>query len=391
MNIVHLSVNGPYTDGWGYQDNIIPKYHKKFGHNVTVIANNTKHSEIDGKIVNTNTGDYILPDGVRIIRVKKKKFINQRYTEAYVNYDVFAILCELKPDFIMVHGICSISALQVAKYVRRINKDCIVVADTHQDYYNSKTSGGIKFRLYKYYLILMNNYMQKYYNKVYGITPDCIKLAQEFFKINNDKLELLPLGFDVDLVDFDEKNNIRTKIRDFYNISNEDLLIVTGGKLDQNKNTHLLMNVVANIEKENIKLIVFGNVMTEEYSRLLTNIEKKFPEKIKCIGFLSNEEIYNLYLAADVAIFPGTQSALWQQAIATGLALIVKKWPNVDYLDLGGNIKFLDIADENEIMKEILKIMDDKELLNKMKEVAIEKGRDFFSYEKISKRVLEIK
>ena len=388
MNIVHLSVNGPYTDGWGYQDNVIPKYHKKMGHNVTVIATNTKHSDIDGSIVTTNSGDYFLNDGVRIIRLEKRKFCNSRYTEAIGNYDIYKILCDLKPDFIMVHGLCSPSSFQVAKYVRKINNDCVVVADSHQDYYNTKTIGGFKFTVWKFYLILVNMYMQRFYKKVYGVTPDCMDLANKFYKINKNKIELLPLGVDVDIINFKDKDDIRNKIRDLYNIKNGDLMIVSGGKLDEKKNNHILMQAVSNLNNENIKLVVFGNAVSAEYNHKLTEIVNKSAGKIKCIGFQSVKEIYNLYLAADLAVFPGTQSALWQQAIATGLALFVKKWPGIEYLDLGGNLKFLETIDENAIELEITKLYDDKILLDHMKDVAKTKGVDFFSYEKISKRVL---
>ena len=51
MNIVHIAANSPYNDCWGYQDNILPKYHKKMGHNVTIITTNKMHE--DEKVVET--------------------------------------------------------------------------------------------------------------------------------------------------------------------------------------------------------------------------------------------------------------------------------------------------------------------------------------------------
>ena len=38
MKIVHLCLCGPVTDGWNYQDNILPKYHKLMGHNTTIVT-----------------------------------------------------------------------------------------------------------------------------------------------------------------------------------------------------------------------------------------------------------------------------------------------------------------------------------------------------------------
>ena len=38
MKIVHLCMAGPYTQGYSYQDNILPKYHAKLGFDVTILT-----------------------------------------------------------------------------------------------------------------------------------------------------------------------------------------------------------------------------------------------------------------------------------------------------------------------------------------------------------------
>ena len=70
MKIVHISPNAPYNDYWGYQDNLLPKYQKKLQHEVTMITTNTIHK--DGRIVDVDCSDYVLNDGVRVIRLKHK-------------------------------------------------------------------------------------------------------------------------------------------------------------------------------------------------------------------------------------------------------------------------------------------------------------------------------
>ena len=47
MKIVHIAPNAPYNDNWGYQDNLLPRYQKKLGHDVTVIITNKMHT-LDG-------------------------------------------------------------------------------------------------------------------------------------------------------------------------------------------------------------------------------------------------------------------------------------------------------------------------------------------------------
>lgn len=38
MKITHICLNGPVTDNLQYQDNLLPKYHKKLGYDVSVIT-----------------------------------------------------------------------------------------------------------------------------------------------------------------------------------------------------------------------------------------------------------------------------------------------------------------------------------------------------------------
>ena len=71
MKIVHFCLSGPYNDNWGYQDNLLPLYQQKLGHDVTVIATNTMHGP-KGPIIQCDEGDYRLENGLHIIRISVK-------------------------------------------------------------------------------------------------------------------------------------------------------------------------------------------------------------------------------------------------------------------------------------------------------------------------------
>ena len=38
MKILHITLRGPVTDGWNYQDNMLIKYHRRMGHDVTMLT-----------------------------------------------------------------------------------------------------------------------------------------------------------------------------------------------------------------------------------------------------------------------------------------------------------------------------------------------------------------
>ena len=68
MKIVHVCLCGTFGEDYAYQDNLLPKYHRKLGHDVTIIA------PIYCKI-NTQTGEEelaplgikYLSDGIKLI------------------------------------------------------------------------------------------------------------------------------------------------------------------------------------------------------------------------------------------------------------------------------------------------------------------------------------
>ena len=68
MKIVHIAPNAPYNEGWGYQENFLPKYQAKLGYDVTLIVQNIKHE--NGHLVETDCEDYQSSDGFRVIRRK---------------------------------------------------------------------------------------------------------------------------------------------------------------------------------------------------------------------------------------------------------------------------------------------------------------------------------
>lgn len=105
-------------------------------------------------------------------------------------------------------------------------------------------------------------------------------------------------------------------------------------------------------------------------------------------GMLTIEAYYRVYLASDLAVFPGGQSALWQQAIACGIATVFPDFPHTQYLNLGGNAAFFEDMTSEKIYETLKKIISQKQYIQ-MGKIARELGIEFFSYERIAQRVID--
>jgi len=388
MKILHLCLNGPFTDNWGYQENILPKYHRLSGYEVTVIAINNKHLP-SGEIVETNSGTYYTEDGVKVIRIAMKMLKLKKLSNLLMPYPVYKILYREKPDFIMVHGLIgSISLLSVKRYVRNCNPKCIVCADLHQDYINSAGEGtSIKSRLINYYYKYINKLMYSIFKRVFCITPGSMEYAKKYYHVPEEKLELLPLGYDPQKIVTFDKNHIRHVIREKYHIADENILIVHGGKIISRRKTIELIDAVAALSNPNVKLIIFGGI-DEEWAPLLQKRLQQYGSWLHYIGHLEQKDYYNIYLSSDIAAFPGGQSSLWQEAIGCGLPLLIYRWDGVEYLDRGGNITFIESQDSASIKRGLESMLEDNKYI-KMAEVAKQKAAPFFSYERIAQQVLD--
>ncbi len=388
MNILHLCLNAPFTDNWAYQDNILPKYHRLAGYEVIVIAINNKHLP-SGEIVKVNSGTYYTEDGVKVIRIAMKMLKSKKFAKLLMPYPVYNILYKERPDFIMVHGLMgSISELSVKRYVRNCNPKCIVCADLHQDYINSAGEGtSIKSTLISYYYKYVNKLMYPVYKRVFCLTPGSMEYAKKYYHVPEEKLELLPLGYDPQEIVPSDKDHIRHVIREKYHIGDDNILIVHGGKIMSRRKTMELIDAIAALSNPRVKLIIFGGI-DDECAPLLRERVQKYGSWLQYVGYREQKDYYNIYLSSDIAAFPGGQSSLWQEAIGCGLPLLIYRWDGVEYLDRGGNIAFIEGQDSDSIKRGLEGMLEDNKYI-KMAEAAKQKAAPFFSYERIAQQVLD--
>ena len=68
MKVVNVCLNGPYTEGFTYQENLLPKYQAALGNDVAIVAPTTSW-DAEGSLVCMGEMDYVNQDGIRIVRI----------------------------------------------------------------------------------------------------------------------------------------------------------------------------------------------------------------------------------------------------------------------------------------------------------------------------------
>lgn len=380
MKITHLCLCGPYTDKALYQENLLTKYHKKLGHDVSIITSQYTWNN-KGEIVKEESKTYYNEHGIKVIRLPSEEipFLNFKlYKNLYKSIE------NEKPDILFMHGIQFLNLKQVIKYVKK-HTNVRLFVDNHADVINSARnwlSRNIQHKIiWKHYAKIIEPYTTKFY----GVSTPSVNFLKEIYQITDEKIELLPLGIDDEKVEEFKNPYISKKIREKHNIKPSDFLIMTGGKIDNNKTqTLLLMQAIREMNIPSIKLIIFGSIIPE----LKSKFNKLLDENIIYVGWLDSDDIYKYLNSADLVVFPGLRSVLWIQAIGLGKPCVFNYiGPGItDDIDLGGNCIFLYENTVEEMKTVITEIVNNKNLYEQMKNVASTKGMSTFSYKKIAEK-----
>ncbi len=379
-----------YGKGQNYQENLLTKYYTKKGHQVTIIAC-TIESAFD--YVNDKYNKHIPKstvelDGGKVIRLPYAlNFLNKlrRFS------GVYNVLLQEKPDLIFVHDI-HFNINDAVKYVKN-NTHCKLILDYHADYTNSAKNWISLNILHKVIRKSYFNLYKKYFSKIYPIVPESAKFLYEVYNVPYAEMELLPLGCDYDISKQVIEGSDKVALKKEFNIQNNDVVLITGGKFHVLKRTEILIAAVKKLNLPNIHLIIFGT--SDENHR---DYEKELKESaigynIHFTGWVSNYKSLELMSISDVAIFPSSQSVLWQQSIGMHLPLIVGDLGRQDasYLNKNDNVIIVETHNINAdyFAKTIGELVSNPDQLNKMKMGAKKTVQEFLDYNIIVDKTLE--
>lgn len=378
MKIVHICMT-QYSDGWTYQENMLTKYHKKLGHDVTVITSMYCYKE--GKLVEDDRTIFDDINGVKIIRLKKKNNGLMGKTPSYIGF--FKVLSEEKPDIVFSHGCQYRDASLLAHYIKE-HSNVKLFVDNHADFTNSATNFISKNILHK---IIWKHYahvLLPYTQRFWGVLPARVDFLTEVYGLPTEKCELLVMGADDELVEKSELEIEEKKIRKKYGIKEDDFLVVTGGKIDRSKmQTELLMKAILEMDSPRIKLLFFGSIEDEIKERIMKLVDN---QRIIYAGWITPEQSYDYFAVADLVAFPGRHSVFWEQAAGQGKPLICRSWQGTHHVDVGGNVHFINEDDVEEIREIIEEILNNSMTYEMMMTAASKNAKEKFSYRSIAIR-----
>lgn len=382
MKIVHVGRN--VIDGYQYQENLLPKIQASMGHEVTMITSlglSLPYYEMQ-QCDYEKTRPYWY-EGVKIIRLEwSNGFLGYRFAKLKRLYDV--IVSE-NPDLVFCHRIQGLDVLEVCKF-KRNSPDCCVVADSHSDAHNSARNLCSRLLLHKGVWKRVARQAERYFDRIYYVSPCCRSFMKEVYGLGDGKLAPTYLGADMSFISSFDRRRIRSEIRQVLEIDEERFVIVTAGKFDKAKMTHLLFEAVEMLGDKSVHVIAVGSVDRDYRRTFFRHVDRN--SNIHFTGWVPGGKVIEYFLAADAAVFPRSQSVLWQQAICCGLPCIFGYYPGGDYLNPGNNVKFLRSKDARELMDLIQQLIDDPIEFARMSRGALTLGVERFDYRNIADEIV---
>jgi 1,2-diacylglycerol 3-alpha-glucosyltransferase len=384
-----------FDDKLDYQENMLARAFGKAGHEILVIASpiTSLQDYVADKDRGKGTPSETNCDWGKLVRLPFQ--INllhriKRFTSIRPTLEAF------KPDLLFFHDIIP-NLTEGVRYVRD-NPRCAMIMDYHGDASNSGANWLSRKVLHGVFRKAILDRARSHLRKILPVTPGGIDFLAEHYRVAASEMELLPLGTDQHYAARVLGSNARDRIRGELGIGADDLVVFTGGKFAPYKRTEDVLAAVARLNDNAVHAVIVGSSDAAHlgYARQIEKLAADNP-RIHMVGWQDRQGVYAHMAACDIAVFPASQSVLWQQSLGMGLPLILSERSeglrgvqNVDYLNRHDNLIVLDPQQPltDQIAGHLQQLSLDRPRLAAMSRGARQTAAEILDYDAIAARIL---
>ncbi|WP_286966412.1 MULTISPECIES: glycosyltransferase family 4 protein [Arsenicicoccus] len=379
--VLHVCLACFYIDGYAYQENLLPRAHRRDGWEVEILASLLNFNDRGRLFEEEDERQYINEDGIPVRRIAYARLPLSRRLRLYRGLS--KQLHQSRPDIIFVHGPQFLDALRVVRYARA-HPNVRVFVDNHADSNNSAMGWASRRFLHGLVWRWIAKILDGVTVRFYGVLPSRVAFLEKVYGLPSTRIQLLPLGADDEVVDKITARSV-SELRESFSLPRGRKLMVTGGKVDENKREMLDFLRAFRQSPEEWDLAVFGTVIDEyrsEFEQLLNS------PRIHWLGWLSAERSMEALASADVVAFAGLHSVMWEQAVAMGKPLMVRRIDGTEHLNFGANILLLPSGSVKSIAATIRRLGEEPDLLPMLVRGAMGPERRAFLYGDIAEASL---
>ncbi len=374
MKIVHIAQR--YHDGFGYHENLLPRYQAALGHEVVVVTSERpKNAARLGPASAPSTGEYM--DGaVRIVRLP----ISWEFRKRFVVFkDLSGALDGERPDYVYHHGVPFFSLLEAARW-KKAHPSVFLAADNHADYTACARNMVWRLAYYRAFWASMIKMHAGGIDLVFGVSPERCVFAEKEIGVPAGIIRFLPMGVDVEAAEAAGIGERAPAGGRACGGPGAPLRIVSGGKWFKGKGLEELVDAVRGLD---VKLDVFGYLGDETVKELMAGAG----DNVSFLGWQDRAGTMSLLRDADLAVWPLQHTTLIEDAIAVGTPLMVRLYGTTSHL-IRGNGLYLHGGGADELREALRHTAGDGSVLTAMRARAVEM-RGLLSYRAVAAESIE--
>jgi glycosyltransferase involved in cell wall biosynthesis len=234
------------------------------------------------------------------------------------------VLARLRPDVLNVDDVFTLTAGRIALMNRRLSLP--LVFDSHAADYNTGITPSLRHRLsLALFRSLVIPKIRGEADVLIAIDDGTRMMLCRELQIPADRIPIIPLGADTHV--FRPDATARARFRDSMNLGDNFVVIFTG-KLHPEKGAHVVLEAAESIASRlggSIHVVVVGNG-PKEYMDRLDAIARRpgLCGRVTFVRrFLDRSELNQALNGADVGVWPLEPSNVIQEAMASGLPVII--------------------------------------------------------------------
>jgi glycosyltransferase involved in cell wall biosynthesis len=195
-----------------------------------------------------------------------------------------------------------------------------------------------------------------------SISTDTKRRALQYYKTNT-AIKPVPLGF--------VKHDFKKVIRRELGLSDEDIILISVGRLIKRKGYEYAIQAVSKLPYQNIVYLIIGDGPEEKN---LTNLVKKLKmeRKVKFLGFVSEEKKFQYLFVSDIyvlsSLHEGFGICLLEAMYCSMPIVATDNGGQTDFLVNGVNALLLPIKNSGILAEKIVQSIENNNLRNKMAE-----------------------
>ena len=352
----------PYINGVSTSIQMLEKALKRKGHQVYIVTVNTKNMkyeyEKNGKVIRipgipTGIYDYRLTSiyPVRLINKIKKWNLDVIHSHTEFGVGTFARIISKQFDIPLVHTYHTM----------------------YEDYVHYITHGHFDRGSKKIVEYITKFYCDKTASELIVPSKKTYDLFKEKYKWDKS-IHIIPTGIDIDLFNVEKLNkNKIDKLKQKYNISNNDFVILFTGRLAKEKNIEFILENQSSLLKQysNLKLLIVGDGPERlTYEKIVKKY--KIDDNTIFVGKVPINDMPYYYAIGNVFVTASkseTQGLTVIEALAASLPVVAindESFSNVITDDLNGYL----FKNKSDYIKSISKLVENKEICDRMSKQA---------------------